>query len=953
MRSETLISVYLDSLKLAIAADRVCVQLNAAFGLEQRQFSTDEEQMCPPLPPEGELETLHVATHQFTIFRHVPSGNLFVSLTLTDPDALSVPQITSENRKPLPTSEQPVHALMYIDFGSVTHKAGEIKSETIIKHAELLSGLLLQIEVDSGLTTDAVTGLPNRLKFQNQVASAFQTLDSLCILLIHVKEFTRLNKALGKHKADKFLIEMASTLGASVRNTDIISRFGGALFAICAPIRSEKEAMNLARKLQLSLQNAAFFDTRDPLSFDIGGVVAHFHDASSSSSSAITLEFISSVMLKAEQALAMSQQQPFASINIWNESQQQDFELRAEHPVGLLTTDSATDFRNMQLIWDVANIIAAEGELSQLMNKIFKRISLSFNITAAGIGVMTSAGMTPHLTFSPKDHSGNEPPFLQHSNVKEHASATHKQQTSLVTQELAGAEYFMMPLEAATNTVMFLRTPHLAELKLPHNLALLNAVTKQVSKAYARIRAEQDMLSRLEAENVHLQASLKSYKTRVEHGHFVFNCESMRVLVERAAQAYSSHYPMVITGENGTGKRALIQAILQSAESPALPVVEIDCTKAEVAELTDKLDALYQDKQTPKDSAGTRLMTVVFNKIEALSLPAQDVLLAWLDNLEIGAGAVRSSISADSRLAIKCIATTQYDLKTRVRHGKFNKQLLRRFSQQTLLIPPLRERTEDIPLLCNHFIRRFKRQFRLTVPQITPRTLERMMAYSWPGNVKQLEAALLQACSSGKGTYIEWEDLNITDVLAKYNGELNAYAQPVFPAPDLSGAPALPTAQSKKQVNEALAELIDKLEVALAHYIDGQQQAFEPVGKWLVEQLVYQTHIHTRKDYHQGSVRLGISSSTLRRKLQQVPVPFSQMDTIMWRDVIDALHVLSSGAYTPGDGSITWLQKAVLYLLLRLKPNQLNKVALLMGMSEPTMYKLRKALRQSAFSLPV
>ena len=99
----------------------------------------------------------------------------------------------------------------------------------------------------------------------------------------------------------------------------------------------------------------------------------------------------------------------------------------------------------------------------------------------------------------------------------------------------------------------------------------------------------------------------------------------------------------------------------------------------------------------------------------------------------------------DISVNVQVVASTNRDLETVVREGKFREDLFYRLSVIPIQIPPLRERKEDIPLLVEHFVQRYSTQFRKKVGQVSPDGMKLMMDYSWPGNIRELKNAIERA----------------------------------------------------------------------------------------------------------------------------------------------------------------------------------------------------------------
>jgi len=147
--------------------------------------------------------------------------------------------------------------------------------------------------------------------------------------------------------------------------------------------------------------------------------------------------------------------------------------------------------------------------------------------------------------------------------------------------------------------------------------------------------------------------------------------------------------------------------------------------------------------------------TLFLDEIGDMPLPAQAKLLRAVQNQEVQP--VGSLIPR--RVDVRVVAATNRDLGEAIAQGRFREDLYYRLSMVTLRVPPLRERSEDVPLLVRHFIERFAREHHKPVQAITQRALLVLQRYRWPGNVRELENAIGHASMMSSGHEIDVADL--------------------------------------------------------------------------------------------------------------------------------------------------------------------------------------------------
>lgn len=214
--------------------------------------------------------------------------------------------------------------------------------------------------------------------------------------------------------------------------------------------------------------------------------------------------------------------------------------------------------------------------------------------------------------------------------------------------------------------------------------------------------------------------------------------------VERVAETDAT---VLIHGESGTGKELIARAIHDRGKRSGQPFVAINCGAIPLTLMESELfghekGAFTDAKET---QAGTFERadggTLFLDEIGELPLDAQVKLLRVLEERKITRIGGKKAIPVNVRI----IAATNRDLEEEVRLGKFRLDLLYRLNVFTLQLPPLRERKDDIPLLAGFFLRKHNSLLNLSIESITPEAMDRLCAYDWPGNVRDLENAVQSA----------------------------------------------------------------------------------------------------------------------------------------------------------------------------------------------------------------
>jgi len=271
----------------------------------------------------------------------------------------------------------------------------------------------------------------------------------------------------------------------------------------------------------------------------------------------------------------------------------------------------------------------------------------------------------------------------------------------------------------------------------------------------AELRVRVDQLYRIWL----LQEENKSLKKEIDFSfgfeRLVGNSTAMLKLKEMIAHIGKSDASVLIQGETGTGKELVARAIHFHSPRADSPFVPIDCAAISESIIESELFGHVKGAFTGAHIAAPGLIrsaedgTVFFDEIGELSPAIQAKMLRTIQERE-----VRPVGSAKSNPAnIRVLAATNRDLEKEVGEGRFREDLFYRLNVVTVQVPPLRKRKEDIALLARYFIQRFKTDFS-SIEGISDETLQIMYRHDWPGNIRELENAVIRAIALGKGKEI-------------------------------------------------------------------------------------------------------------------------------------------------------------------------------------------------------
>jgi DNA-binding NtrC family response regulator len=285
----------------------------------------------------------------------------------------------------------------------------------------------------------------------------------------------------------------------------------------------------------------------------------------------------------------------------------------------------------------------------------------------------------------------------------------------------------------------------------------------------------------ISAESMTAERSLSTPRS-ANHG-ILGESPQMADIFARIAKVAVGDVNVCIHGESGTGKELIARAIHYASQRRDRPLITLDCTTIPEGLMESHLFGHVKGAFTGavENREGVFALahtgTLFIDELGELSPSLQAKLLRVIQTREFSKVGGSKPIRTDIRL----ITATNKDLKAAVEQGTFREDLYYRVAVFMLKVPPLRERTEDIPRLVDHFLRRFSALYGKRVVRVAPATLKRMMTLPWPGNVRQLENFLEQAVVLAEGDTLTDRDL--------FSGELPGTASP--PGLSASSMPAL------------------------------------------------------------------------------------------------------------------------------------------------------------------
>ncbi|HEY0670667.1 MAG TPA: sigma 54-interacting transcriptional regulator [Longimicrobiales bacterium] len=269
-----------------------------------------------------------------------------------------------------------------------------------------------------------------------------------------------------------------------------------------------------------------------------------------------------------------------------------------------------------------------------------------------------------------------------------------------------------------------------------------------------RLAAWFDDLSRRNSARADAATLAEQQRASYDFSRMIGESPELQAALQRAARIIPrADATVLITGETGTGKELLAQAIHYNSPRAARPIVEVNCTALPANLLEAELFGYEKGAFTGATSAKPGLFeaahggTLFLDEIGDLTIDLQAKLLRALESRQVRRLGSLRTIDVDVRI----IAATHVDLNDAVRTGDFREDLFYRLSVVPIHLPALRARGQDIILLAHAFVQHFCELYKLPAPVLDEQLRAALLAYEWPGNIRELKNAIERALLLGDG----------------------------------------------------------------------------------------------------------------------------------------------------------------------------------------------------------
>jgi DNA-binding NtrC family response regulator len=351
-----------------------------------------------------------------------------------------------------------------------------------------------------------------------------------------------------------------------------------------------------------------------------------------------------------------------------------------------------------------------------------------------------------------------------------------------------------------------------------------------------------------------------------ENGALLGSCPAMLEVYKEIGRVAQQDVTVLITGESGTGKELVARAIYQHSARSSRPFLALNC-----AAIPDNLlesELLGHERGAFTGAERRRIGkfeqysggTIMLDEVGDMPIALQAKVLRLLQEQAFERVGGNETIRTDVRL----IAATHHDLERQVDAGKFRRDLFYRLGVFTIHLRPLRERGEDLPMLAHHYVRRSSRELGREVREIAPETMERLRAYHWPGNIRELQSVVKQAVLRAHGFVL------LPSFLPALPVSREAPAREAPPRDGTHADSVRPVMGAPRSTPPAAALDIDAF--VRARLEAGGPDLYADTRNFVDRFLLARVLEHTKGNHTAAAEILGISRQTMRMKLRALGI---------------------------------------------------------------------------------
>jgi formate hydrogenlyase transcriptional activator len=445
----------------------------------------------------------------------------------------------------------------------------------------------------------------------------------------------------------------------------------------------------------------------------------------------------------------------------YSEEDQQFLSLVADQIA--VAMDDARAQARLQLLLDITNRIATKLELRDLLREIIASVRQFTHYDSVMVALPDPED--GELRRYARDHAGDEDISVERASQRARTVFRTGKPLIATREEVAADPQGMGPNMALGLFPLIVRGRVLGVFGFrssrenaftEDDVAFLGQVASQIALAvenafaYGQVSEVRD---RLEQENVYLESEIRS---ELHFEDIVGNSEPLRRVLKEIETVAPADSTVLIYGETGTGKELIARAVHDLSSRKSNAFVKLNCAAIPMGLIESEL--FGHEKGAFTGAIAQRVGrfelanrgTIFLDEIAEIPLELQPKLLRVLQEREFERLGSTRTIRTDARL----IAASNRDLRTMVEEQRFRSDLYYRLNVFPIRVPSLRERREDIPLLVRHFVKEFSRRNNRVIDSIPSETMQALVRYHWPGNIRELQNVIERAVIISKGPFL-------------------------------------------------------------------------------------------------------------------------------------------------------------------------------------------------------
>jgi formate hydrogenlyase transcriptional activator len=439
--------------------------------------------------------------------------------------------------------------------------------------------------------------------------------------------------------------------------------------------------------------------------------------------------------------------------------------------------------KRLQLVAQIFTNALARKRSDEILREGEARLSLATDAAGAGLWIMEIdtgnvwvSAKTRELFHFASDEALNYESFLKVIHPEDREQVKQAVQQALDSGESLQLDYRIVLPDGSIRWLGARGQRHLKATGEPARMmgVSLDITERKLMESQLKLHLQEieQLKQRLETENLYLQEEVK---LRVEHKEIVAQSLAMKKVLAQVEQVAMTDSTVLIQGETGTGKELLARELHRLSSRKDRPLVTVSCASLPPTLIESELFGRERGAYT---GALTKMVgrfeiadgsTLFLDEIGEFPVELQSKLLRVLEEGKFE----RLGSTKPLHVNVRIIAATNRDLEHEVTESRFRKDLFYRLHVFPIMIPPLRERREDIPLMVWAFVREFQKRLGKEIETISRKTMEALQSYSWPGNVRELRNVIEHAMilSKSKALVLPLPKLGSSEIAAGHTLE--------------------------------------------------------------------------------------------------------------------------------------------------------------------------------------